>query len=146
MTRKQLFLLLATVLLSLLPAVAHLFGNPYLLSLASRILINGLAAASLDLLLGYGAMISLGHAAYVGIGAYAAGILHLHLGAPGLAPALALVADSEVSGLVILPLAVLAASLAALVIGALCLRTTGMHFIMITLAFAQMLYYFFISL
>ncbi len=146
MTRKQLFLLLAAIFLTLLPAAAHLSGNPYLLSLASRILIYGLAAASLDLLLGYGAMISLGHAAYVGIGAYAVGILHLHLGAGDLPPALALLADSTASGLAILPLAVLAASLAALVIGALCLRTTGMHFIMITLAFAQMLYYFFISL
>jgi branched-chain amino acid transport system permease protein len=146
MTRRQVLLTAVTILLFLLPPLVQLFGNPYLLSLASRILIYGLAAASLDLLLGYGAMISLGHAAFVGVGAYTVGILchHHGLGEPLLA--WSLLGTGSDSALLTLPLAVLIASLTALLIGALSLRTSGMHFIMITLAFAQMLYYFFISL
>jgi branched-chain amino acid transport system permease protein len=146
MSRRQVLLTAVTVLLFLLPPLVQLFGNPYLLSLASRILIYGLAAASLDLLLGYGAMISLGHAAFVGVGAYTVGILchHHGLGEPLLA--LSLLGTGSDSALLTLPLSVLVASLAALIIGAFSLRTSGMHFIMITLAFAQMLYYFFVSL
>ncbi|MGK2904827.1 MAG: branched-chain amino acid ABC transporter permease, partial [Desulfuromonadales bacterium] len=118
----------------------------YLLSLGSRILIYALAAVSLDLLLGYSGMISLGHAAFVGIGAYVTGIFHFHsFDATPLFSNPFLLSGSE-NGLFVLPLAILAAAFAALVIGALSLRTTGMHFIMITLAFAQMLYYFFVSL
>lgn len=145
-SRKHLTLGGGLLALLLLPPAAQLAGEPYLISLASRMLIYGLAAASLDLLLGYGAMISLGHAAFVGVGAYVVGICHFHsfAGEPLLAwPWLLPGSDN---GLLVLPAAVLTASLAALVIGALSLRTTGMHFIMITLAFAQMLFYFFVSL
>lgn len=145
-SRKQSLLAIVLLALALFPPLAHALGNAYLLSLASRMLIYGLAAASLDLLLGYGAMISLGHAAFVGIGAYTVAILcqHHSLGEPLLA--MAFLGNGSDNGLVTLPLAALVAALAALFIGALCLRTSGMHFIMITLAFAQMLYYFFISL
>lgn len=145
-SRKQFAVCCLALLLLLLPLAASLGGEPYLISLASRILIYGLAAASLDLLLGYGAMISLGHAAFVGVGAYVVGIFHFHSieGQP-LFTWPFLLAGSE-NGLLVLPAAVAAAAFAALVIGALSLRTTGMHFIMITLAFAQMLYYLFISL
>ena len=144
--RRQLTIAGGAFLLLLLPPAAHFFGEPYLISLASRMLIYGLAAASLDLLLGYGAMISLGHAAFVGVGAYVVGIFHFHyFEAEPIFTWPFLLAGSE-NGLLVLPLAVLAASAAALIIGALSLRTTGMHFIMITLAFAQMLFYFFVSL
>jgi len=146
MTRKKLLIGLTALFLLLLPPFALLVGSPYLLSLGSRILIYALAAASLDLLLGYGGMISLGHAAFVGIGAYTVVILHVHRAAAEPLISWPFVFTGSDSGLVVLPLAVLAAGLAALIIGALCLRTAGMHFIMITLAFAQMLYYFFISL
>jgi branched-chain amino acid transport system permease protein len=132
--------------LFLLPLVAQMTGEPYLLSLGSRILIYALAAVSLDLLLGYGAMISLGHAAFVGIGAYVVGIFHFHgFEATPLISWPFLLPGSE-NGLIVLPLAMLTAGFGALIVGALSLRTTGMHFIMITLAFAQMLYYFFVSL
>ena len=128
---------------AVLPLVAASFGEEYFISLFSRILIYAIAAVSLDLLIGYGGMISLGHAAYVGLGAYVVGILYQHSfdGQPlfGLLP------GSE-NALVVWPLAVLIAAVFALVIGSLCLRTSGMHFIMITLAFAQMLYYFFVGL
>src|SRR5204862_204754 len=86
---------------------------------------------SLDLILGYGGMVSFGHAAYLGIGAYAVGILGVY---------------GIESGLIQWPVAILASALAALVIGAISLRTSGVSFIMITLAFAQMLYYLGISL
>lgn len=146
LSRKSLVIGGGALLLFFLPVVAELTGQPYLLSLGSRILIYALAAVSLDLLLGYSGMISLGHAAFVGIGAYVVGISHFHSyeATPFLSVPF-LLSGSE-NGLFVLPLAILVAAFAALIIGALCLHTTGMHFIMITLAFAQMLYYFFISL
>lgn len=73
-TRKRAVISLGALVVFFLPIVAQLTGEPYLISLGSRILIYALAAVSLDLLLGYGAMISLGHAAFVGIGAYVIGI------------------------------------------------------------------------
>jgi branched-chain amino acid transport system permease protein len=127
----------------LLPVLAEYLGNPYLVSLFSRVLIYGLAAASLDLLVGFGGLVSLGHAAFVGTGAYVVAIMFHH----GVVaePLFGLISGSE-NAFIVWPLAVLAAACAALVIGALSLRTSGMHFIMITLAFAQMAYYFSVSL
>jgi branched-chain amino acid transport system permease protein len=94
--------------------------------LFTRIVILALAATSLNLILGYGGMMSFGHAAYLGIGGYAIGIL-AHEGIS--------------SGLVQFPVAMLASGVFALVVGALSLRTRGVYFIMITLAFGQMIYY-----
>ncbi|THB72676.1 MAG: branched-chain amino acid ABC transporter permease [Desulfobulbaceae bacterium] len=131
------------LILCLLPPLAHLFGQEYFISLSSRILIYALAAVSLDLLIGYGGLISLGHAAFFGVGAYVVGVMYYH-GYEG-ELLFHLIPGSE-NGLVVLPLAVMISALFALVIGAISLRTSGMHFIMITLAFAQMLYYFFIGL
>ncbi len=146
MTRRLLTLLAGALFFALLPLFATFFGEPYLISLFTRILIYALAAVSLDLLLGYGGLISLGHAAYLGIGAYVVGILHQHQseGMPLLSWPI-LVQGSD-NALLVWPAAVLVAAFFALAIGALCLRTRGMHFIMITLAFAQMLYFFFLSL
>lgn len=144
--RKNIIISCGTLVLFLLPLAAELTDEPYLISFGSRLLIYALAAVSLDLLLGYGRMISLGHAAFVGIGAYVIGIFHFHsFEATPVFSSPFLLSGSE-NGLLVLPLAILAASFGALIIGALSLRTTGMHFIMITLAFAQMLYYFFVSL
>jgi len=112
--------------LALLPAYTQLTGNLFLLTLFTRIVILALAAASLNLILGYGGMMSFGHAAYLGIGGYAVGILAY---------------EHVYSGFVQWPVALLASALFALVIGALSLRTRGVYFIMITLAFAQMAYY-----
>ena len=108
--------------------------QPYLISLGSRVLIYGLAALSLDLIVGYGGMVSFGHAAFVGLGAYCVGTL-AHLSAAW--------GDHA---LVQWPMAMIVAALFALVIGALSLRTRGVSFIMITLAFAQMLYHLLVSL
>jgi branched-chain amino acid transport system permease protein len=133
-------------LLLALPVLAGMADEPYLVSLFSRILIYALAAVSLDLMLGFGGMVSLGHAAFFGVGAYVVCILSYHAfdGTPFLSWPIHI--DGQQSALVVWPTAVLLSAAAAAVIGALSLRTSGMHFIMITLAFAQMLYYFFVSL
>jgi branched-chain amino acid transport system permease protein len=116
--------LLAALLL--LPVYSELVGNRFVLTLFTRIVILALAAVSLNLILGYGGMMSFGHAAYLGIGGYAVGML-AH--------------EGIFSGFVQWPAALAASALFALVIGALSLRTRGVYFIMITLAFAQMAYY-----
>jgi branched-chain amino acid transport system permease protein len=120
--------LTATMLavLALVPIYAALTGNPFALTLFTRIVIMAIAAVSLDLIMGYGGMVSFGHAAYLGIGGYAVGILWK---------------EGIASGLVQWPAAIAISALFALVVGALSLRTRGVYFIMITLAFAQMVYY-----
>jgi len=112
--------------LLLLPLYTSMSGNVFALTLFTRIVIFALAAVSLNLIMGYGGMMSFGHAAYLGIGGYAVGILAY---------------EGIGSGFIQWPVALLASALYALVIGALSLRTRGVYFIMITLAFAQMAYY-----
>lgn len=144
--RTLLALVTGALFLVVLPPAALFFDQIYLVSLLSRVLIYALAAVSLDLLLGYGGLISLGHAAYVGIGAYVVGIGFFH--ASEMEPLLQwpFVINGSENGLFILPLAALVAGFFAMIFGAMSLRTKGMHFIMITLAFAQMLYYLFVSM
>ena len=145
-SRRSLAIAGGTILLLALPLLAELLDEPYLLTLFSRILIYALAAVSLDLMLGFGGMVSLGHAAFFGIGAYTVCILSVH----GFEGTPVITWPFEIGGhenaLVLWPAAILISAAAAALIGALSLRTSGMHFIMITLAFAQMLYYFFVSL
>jgi branched-chain amino acid transport system permease protein len=117
--------------LALVPLVAAWLGQPFWVTLFTRILIFALAAMGLNLVLGFGAMVSFGHAMYLGIGAYAVGILSYH---------------GIDSGFVQLGVALGVGALVALAVGAICLRTSGMAFIMITLAFAQMLYFLAVSL
>ncbi|MEZ5842165.1 MAG: branched-chain amino acid ABC transporter permease [Hyphomicrobiaceae bacterium] len=114
-----------------LPHVAVALGGEFYVSLASRMLILALAATSLNLILGFGGMVSFGHAAFLGIGAYTVAILMSH---------------GVTSAWVSFPLAVVASAVAAAAIGAISLRTRGVAFIMITLAFAQMLYFLAVSL
>ena len=120
------------VLLALiaLPFVANVFGEAFYIALATRILIFALAATSLNLILGFGGMVSFGHAAFLGVGAYTVVILS-QMG----------VVDASVAW----PTAMVVAGLFALLIGAVSLRTQGVYFIMITLAFAQMMYYLVVS-
>jgi len=114
-------------------------------SLASRVAILALAAVGLNLALGLGGMVSLGHAAFFGIGGYVAGIAGnaALLGTPALSWPATLPGTEAAPA--IWAAAMMLAGLAALVIGAISLRTSGVNFIMITLAFAQMVYYFAIS-
>ena len=123
---RNMLVVALLVALVLLPVYAGLTGDRFLLTLFTRILILALAAVSLNLILGFGGMMSFGHAAYLGIGGYAVGML-AH--------------EGVYSGFVQWPVALLASALFAAVIGVLSLRTRGVYFIMITLAFAQMAYY-----
>jgi branched-chain amino acid transport system permease protein len=112
--------------LALMPTLAAWFNAAFYVDLFTRIVIFAIAAVSLDLILGYGGMVSFGHAAYLGIGSYAVGILsYYHIS----------------NGPLHFATAIGAAALAAFLIGLVSLRTTGVHFIMITLAFSQMIYF-----
>jgi branched-chain amino acid transport system permease protein len=119
------------LILLLIPPVLQAMGDDFYVSVASRILIFALAATSLNLILGFGGMVSFGHAAFVGMGAYAAAIA---------------MNSGWMSAWATWPLALAVGGVLALLIGALSLRTQGVYFIMITLAFAQMLYYLMVSL
>jgi branched-chain amino acid transport system permease protein len=119
------------LILLILPPLVIKFGQPFYLDLVRRIMILAIAAISLNLILGYGGMVSFGHAAYLGIGAYAVGILAFY---------------GFTNGWLQWAVAIGASALAALAIGAVSIRTSGIYFIMITLAFTQMLYYLGISL
>jgi branched-chain amino acid transport system permease protein len=145
-TAKTYILLAGLVFLLALPPVASVLAEPFYIGLFARILIYALAAVSLDLILGYGGMVSFGHAAFFGAGAYVVGILAFH-GVEGSTfinwPLTVLGTENA---LISWSAAVLASTTLALAIGAISLRTSGVYFIMITLAFAQMMYYFFISL
>ncbi|MBO1075243.1 branched-chain amino acid ABC transporter permease [Roseomonas marmotae] len=141
--RDRLLAGLALVLAIALPWLAEAAGSPATISLATRMAVYGIAAAALNLVLGYGGLVSFGHAAYFGLGGYAVGILYSHwsLGEPflGLIP-------GTVSLPATLGAAMLVGGVAAGIFGALSLRTRGVQFIMITLAFAQMLFFLFVSL
>ena len=117
--------------LALVPVISAAIGQPFYVTLFTRIVIYALAALGLNLILGYGAMVSFGHALYLGIGAYAVGILSFH----GIA-----------NGWLHLGAALGVGAVVAVVIGLVCLRTSGMAFIMITLAFAQMFYFLAVGL
>lgn len=134
------------VLLLALPFGATALDEPYAITLMSRVLIYGLAAVSLDLILGFGGMVSLGHAAFMGVGAYTVAVLARHAVFQDPLFTWPFVFTGTESGIAAWTLAVFAAAVTALAVGALSLRTRGIYFIMITLAFAQMLAFFFISL
>lgn len=131
LTPRGVFLVIGLVVLVLLPQVAMALDEPFYVDLFARIMIFAIAAMSLDLILGFGGMVSFGHAVYLGVGAYAVGVLSFH---------------GIDNGLLQVVVAVVASALVSLGIGAISLRTTGVYFIMITLAFSQMLYFFGISL
>jgi branched-chain amino acid transport system permease protein len=120
----------ALLMLCVLPWLLHMAGQAYYLSLATRVLVFALAATSLNLVVGYGGMVSFGHAAFFGTGAYCVALL-MDLGVTSL--------------LVSFPLAILSGAIVAALVGLVSLRTRGVYFIMITLAFAQMAFYFVVS-
>ncbi len=119
------------VVFALMPVFVLFSGQIFYLDIFSRIMILAIAALSLNMLIGYGGMISLGHAAFLGIGAYCVGIPVYY---------------EIYNGWIHLALAIVACGVFALVTGAISLRTKGVYFIMITLAFAQMVYFTFVSL
>ncbi len=126
LTPRTVLIAALLAVLALLPLYAVVTGDPFVLTLFTRVIIMAMGAVSLNLIMGYGGMVSFGHAAYLGIGGYAVGIL---------------AKEGIGSGFVQWPVAVAASAVYALIVGALSLRTRGVYFIMITLAFAQMIYY-----
>ena len=145
---RFLIMVLALACLVALPFVAIEMEDTFMVSFVSKVMIFAIAAASLDLILGYGGMVSFGHAAYIGLGAYAVAVSTKYFGT--------LCADVEegqvcaygylASGYFQFAVAVIGSALVALIIGAISLRTSGLYFIMITLAFTQMLFFLGVSL
>ena len=131
MNRRTIILAIVLLLLAAVPPIAAALNQPFYLDLLRRIMILSIAAVSLNLILGYGGMVSFGHAAYLGIGAYSVGIFMFY---------------GVTNGYLQWFVAIAASALVALVIGAISIRTSGIYFIMITLAFTQMLYYLGLSL
>ncbi len=131
--------------LAFLPQIAGLLDNPFLIRVGMRIMIMAIAALSLNLILGYGGMVSLGHAIFIGIAAYVVAILNWHLAnnEPLLTQPFLVEGSANLAAIGFIAIAL--SALSALVIGLISLRTSGLYFIMITLAFAQMLYYLFIA-
>ena len=145
MRREGTVNLVMLALLVAVPAWAQLTGETFTITLATRAVIFALAATGLNIALGLGGLVSLGHAVFFGVGGYAMGILAFH--AQNYTPLMdwPVTLPGTKSMPVIWLVAILASALAALAIGLLSLRTTGVYFIMVTLAFGQMFYYFAIS-
>lgn len=137
--------IIALSLFVLIPLWGYLADEPFTITLMTRAAIFALAAVGLNLILGVGGFVSFGHAAFFGLGGYVMGILAWH--AQTYTPLMEwpFVIEGTKSMPIIWVLAIVLSSLLALVIGAVSLKTTGVYFIMITLAFAQMMYYFSIS-
>ena len=124
-----------------LPWIQEATGVTWLVSTLTRFAIYALAAAALNLVMGYGGLVSFGHGAFFGVGGYVVAILAHHL-----AEGDALLGAASGSALAVWPLAVLTSGLLGLAIGWLSLRTSGVQFIMITLAFGQLVFILLVSL
>lgn len=130
------------ILLALMPQVLAALGLSVHLGLVNRIIIYAIAAISLDLVLGYGALVSFGHAMFFALGGYVVGVFAFHTETNNFAFGW----SGTNAALIIWPVALLACALLAAAVGALALRTSGVAFIMITLAFAQLVFFFLVSL
>lgn len=124
-------MLIVLAVFAFAPFITEALDRPFWLLVATRLVILSIAAVSLNLVLGYGGLISFGHAAFVGLGAYAVGIPFYY---------------GVTNGFLQFGLAIAVSALFALITGAICLRTKGVYFIMITMAFGQMVYFTFLSM
>lgn len=145
LSRETLLNIFLTIGMLALPFVATAIDEPFYITLATRVAILGLAGVGLNLALGTGGLVSFGHAAFFGLGGYAAGILASH--ALNYTPIMEspFLIEGTNQMLIIWLVAIIVSGIGAYLIGLLSLRTSGVYFIMITLAFAQMIYYFAIS-
>ena len=136
---------IVAILLLAIPVIAWFYEEPFVITLATKVAILALAGVGLNLALGYGGLISLGHATFFGLGGYTMGILASH--AQSYTPLIEapFLIEGTKSMPIIWLLAIVLGGLVALIIGLLSLRTVGVYFIMVTLAFGQMFYYFMIS-
>ncbi len=142
MLREKTLNIIVLAIIFIIAFVTYFLDQGYYLNLVSRVVIFAIAGVGLNLALGYGGMVSLGHAAFFGVGGYIAGI-----SAQNFSEGSEFIAGLSSSNqmLTIWLVVILVCALLALFIGLISLRTTGVYFIMITLAFAQMVYYFAIS-
>jgi branched-chain amino acid transport system permease protein len=145
MTRERALNAALMALLLLIPLWAWASDEPFLITLTTRAVILAIAGVGLNIALGFGGLVSFGHALFFGLGGYAMGILAYHAQTYTSLTDWPLTIPGTKSMPVIWIIATLTSALAALAVGALSLRTTGVYFIMITLAFSQMFYYFAIS-
>ncbi len=129
-TPRGIFNILLLVICAVMPILGPAIGEPFFVDVFRRTMIWAIAAVSLNLIMGYGGMISFGHAVYLGVGGYTVGILAFH---------------EVTSGWIQWPLALLISGLFAFIFGIICMRTRGVYFIMITLALAQMVYFMSVS-
>ncbi|RCK42074.1 ABC transporter permease [Thalassospira profundimaris] len=145
MNRETLINTILAVAFVAVPVIAMGMNEPFIITLATKVAIFAMAGVGLNLVLGFGGLVSFGHAAFFGIGGYAAGILASH--ALNYEPIMEspFLIEGTTQMIVIWIVALIVSALVALAIGAITLRTSGVYFIMITLAFAQMIYYFAIS-
>ncbi len=145
LTRENILNFVITAGLILVPIYAVIVEEPFTITLATRAVIFSLAAVGLNIALGLGGMVSLGHAVFFGIGGYTMGILAFH--AQSYIPLFEwpILIEGTKQMLVVWPLAMIISAIAAFFIGLLSLRTGGVYFIMITLAFGQMFFFFSIS-
>ena len=145
MNKETILNVALMVLFVAVPLVAWVMDEPFLVTLATRAVIFAIAGVGLNFALGFGGLVSFGHAAFFGLGGYAMGILAFH--AQTYTPIMEwpFTIEGTKAMPVIWLVAIIVSALAALAIGMLSLRTSGVYFIMITLAFAQMFYYFAIS-
>jgi branched-chain amino acid transport system permease protein len=145
MIKELHFNIVCILLLLAVPLAGLMLDEPYYITLATKVMILAMAGVGLNLALGYGGLISFGHAAFFGVGGYVAGIVASHaLNYEPIAQWPFLI-EGTTQMLILWPLAMIISAFFALLIGLLSLRTSGVYFIMITLAFAQMIYYFAIS-
>ena len=145
MSRETLLNAALMAILLLFPLYAWVMDEPFLITLTTRAVILAIAGVGLNIALGFGGLVSFGHALFFGLGGYAMGILAYHAQTYTSVTDWPLTIPGTKSMPVIWIIATLTSALAALAVGALSLRTTGVYFIMITLAFSQMFYYFAIS-
>jgi len=145
MIRESWFNAVCVLCLLAVVVAGNLLGEPFYITLATKVSILAIAGVGLNFVLGYGGLVSFGHAAFFGVGGYACGIIASH--ALNFEPLLEwpVVIEGTTQMLILWPVAMLVAAVLAAIIGYLSLRTSGVYFIMITLAFAQMIYYFAIS-
>jgi branched-chain amino acid transport system permease protein len=133
-------------LLALVPPVALLIDDPFLIKIFTRVIVFAIAAVALNFILGFGDMVSLLQAGFIGVGGYTVAILASHEFNAEPITGWPIRWDGTTNLAIALPLGALAAGVVAALTGLVSLRTSGAYFIMITLAFNQMLYYFFVAL
>ena len=141
-TKAKVAVFLVLLILALLPLGAQQLDNNYMISVATRFLIYAIAAVSLDLILGYGALVSFGHAMFFALGGYVVAIIAHHHSM--MVPLFSWAGSNQ--ALILWPLALLVCAAIGALVGFFALRTRGIQFIMVTLAFAQLLYFILVAL